>query len=139
LSDRAQAFAGDLLTATAPDLDDPEALLQQELIALLPTLRQLPRHAERLAVMAEKGTLSLRITRFADQHDVDVVTRLVNRTLVTVGSLAAAVAGAVLVAADTGPIVGEVALSMVVGGVLVLVGSVLGLRVLAAIARDGLS
>lgn len=139
LSDRAQAFAGDLLTATAPDLDDPEALLQQELIALLPTLRQLPRHAERLAVMAEKGTLSLRITRFADQHDVDVVTRLVNRAVLAVGSLAAALSGAVLVLADSGPPVGDATLSQVAGGVLVLVASVLGLRVLAAIARDGMS
>lgn len=139
LSDRAQAFAGDLLTATAPDMDDPETLLQQELIALLPTLRQLPRHAERLAVMAEKGTLSLRITRFADQHDVDVVTRLVNRVVLTVGSLAAALSGAILVVADSGPPVGDATLSQVAGGVLVLVASVLGLRVLAAVARDGLS
>ena len=136
VSERAQDFAGDLVEEST-GTTDPDELLQQELIAMLPTLRQLPRHADRLALMAEKGTLSLRITRFADQHDVDVVTRLVNRVVLAVAAASTGIAGALLVGTSAGPDVGQIPLSQLAGGGLLVAASVLGLRVVAAVARDG--
>ena len=139
LSDKAQAFAGDLMS-DAPMGGDPDEILQRELIAMLPTLRELPRHADRIATMAERGTLSLRISPFADQGDVDVVTRLLNRLVLAFFAVFAGLAGALLwAAAPSGPMVGDLTVAQALGGVALFGGAVLGLRVLAGIARDGLS
>ena len=139
LADKAQAFAGELV-ADAPVGGDPDEILQRELIAMLPTLRELPRHADRIATMAEKGRLSIRISPFADPHDVDVVTRLVNRVVVAFLAVFAGLAGALLLAAEpSGPTMGDLTVGQVMGGVMVFGSAVLGLRVLAGVARDGLT
>ena len=46
-----------------------------------PLLRRLPRHVDRVATIVERGDLRARISLFATEEDVRVVTRLLNRVL----------------------------------------------------------
>jgi hypothetical protein len=52
-----------------------------ELLALLPLLRRLPRRLDRIATALERGTLSTNVRLFADQRDARVVAALVNRAV----------------------------------------------------------
>lgn len=56
-------------------------MARQELVALAPLLRRLPRHADRLATIAERGDLRANVSLFRDAEDVRGVTRLVNRAV----------------------------------------------------------
>ena len=54
---------------------------KQELVTVLPILRQAPRHLERVATLLERGEPGAHISLFADDRDVAVVSRLVNRVV----------------------------------------------------------
>ncbi|MDQ3531261.1 MAG: AarF/UbiB family protein [Actinomycetota bacterium] len=63
----------------------PETLreaLADQAISLFPVLRRLPRRIDRIASAAEKGAFTIGVRLFADERDVKVVSRLVNRGLV---------------------------------------------------------
>lgn len=70
----AAQWAGDRMTPTA--VGD---LARQEVLTLLPLLRRLPRHADRIAHLVERGQLTSRVRLFSDPHDVRLLTTLVNR------------------------------------------------------------
>lgn len=142
LGDAALRIAKDRVPV--PDKPDPavppDDLLQRELIALLPTLRELPRRADRVAGLAERGELRTKVSLLGTEADERAVTRLVNRTVLGAVSTGAAVASAILIASGEGPVfVGETQITELVGYVGLLAAAVLGLRVVAAIVRDGLN
>lgn len=116
-----------------------EDVARDELVRQLPTLRQLPRRADRIGEMLEKGTLSTRISVFSNPTDVDVVTRLVNRvTLGFVGTMLGLIS--VLLLGSDGPDLADgVELLHVFGGLGLVASAVLMLRVVASIVRDGLN
>ena len=75
---------------------------KQELVTVLPILRQAPRHLERVATLLERGELGAHISLFADDRDVAVVSRLVNRVVLgLLGMVALASVG--LLAVPGGP------------------------------------
>jgi ubiquinone biosynthesis protein len=123
-------------TAEQPALD-PEAMVRDELLAALPRLRRLPDRLDRIMTLATRGDLRLR--HVVDEDGRRILRTLVNRALLAACGTALLIASAVLlVAADPGPVVaGETGLFEVFGYGGMLAGTVLLLRVVAAVTRDG--
>lgn len=117
-----------------------EDIARDELIKQLPTLRQLPRRADRIGEMLERGNLSTRVSLFSNQTDVDVVTKLVNRVVLGLVSTMLGLMSVLMLGTDQGPMLADgVELIQVVGGIGLVSASILMLRVVASIVRDGLN
>jgi ubiquinone biosynthesis protein len=102
-------------------------------VALAPLLRHLPRHADRLATIAERGDLRANISLFRDAEDVRIVTRLVNRAVLAFLGGVVGVISVVLVGIDGGPpFTGDTSLYEFFGYFGLFCGTVLVLRVLVA-------
>lgn len=69
---------------------------EDELAALLPLLRRLPRRIDRIADAVEHGRLSVNVRLFADSRDRQVVTDLLHQALLTVLGAAAGVMAVLL-------------------------------------------
>jgi ubiquinone biosynthesis protein len=108
-----------------------------ELVALLPVLRRLPRRFDRITSAVEQGRLSLNVRLFADQRDRQVVTGLTNQFLLTLLSAASGIIAALLLGIPGGPSVSAtVSLYQVIGYNLLIVAAILALRVLYTIFRN---
>jgi len=108
-----------------------------ELIALLPMLRRLPRRFDRLTSAMEQGRLSLNVRLFADERDRRVVTGLTHQFLLTLLGAASGIVAAMLLGAPGGPkITPTVTLYQVIGYNLLIVAAILVLRVLFTIFRN---
>ena len=116
---------------------DPQALIQAELLATLPHLGHLPARIDQVLTLAARG--SLRVNTALDESGGRVVRTLVNRALLlAIGAVFVAISAILLVAADQGPMVTSgTGLFEIFGYGGLLAGTVLLLRVAAAIARDG--
>ncbi len=78
----ARAYAADHVAAQL----SPRAVQKSaadELVALLPVLRRLPRRFDRITSAVEQGRLSLNVRLFADERDRRVVTGLTHQFLLT--------------------------------------------------------
>jgi ubiquinone biosynthesis protein len=142
-ADAAQKLAGEWVAAASPDEpgdQDLNALAQQELIALLPTLRDLPRRSDRVLRMLERGDVSMRVSLFANAEDTTFVSKMVNRAVLAFIGAVLGVVAVMLVVSTGGPaFVADVTL-LNFFGYLGLFGSVvLMLRVVAAVVREGLN
>lgn len=128
-----------LTTSYVTDRLQPDSLRQaafEELLALVPVLRKLPRRVERIASAAEHGRLSVNVRLFSDQRDRDVVTGLLHQVLLTFLAAAVGVMAVLLIGTDGGPMItANVSLYALLGYNLLVVSAVLGLRVLATIFR----
>jgi ubiquinone biosynthesis protein len=121
-----EAFAPERLRGT----------LEEELVALLPMLRGLPRRIDRIGDAVEHGRLRLNVRLFADEQDRGLVTGLVHLVLLTAIGAAAGVMGALLLGAGDGPRISTgVGLFPLLGYGLLIVAAVLVLRVLVVIFR----
>jgi ubiquinone biosynthesis protein len=116
---------------------DPEALLRAELAGAALRLRRLPDRLDRIATLAARGDLRLRSVVAED--DQRVLRTLVNRALLAVVGGTLLVASALLLGTPVGETaeIGGTSLLHVLGYGGLLVGTVLVLRVVAAVARDG--
>ena len=109
----------------------------EELIALVPVLRRLPRRFDRVTSALEQGRLSLNVRLFADERDRRVITGLTYQVLLTVLAAASAIAAALLLSVTSGPkITPNVSLGQLIGYNLLVVAGILGLRVLYTIFRN---
>jgi ubiquinone biosynthesis protein len=138
LADRAQDFVGEIAgRASGASMGE---LARQEVLGLLPSLRQLPKRADRVGEMLERGTLTTRVSLFSTPAEQAYVTKLVNRlTLGFLGSVLGVI-GALLLFNDQGPVLADGTQLLHILGALGLASSfVLILRVIAAIVRDGLN
>jgi len=108
-----------------------------ELIALLPVLRRLPRRLDRITSAMKQGRLSLKVRLFADERDRRVVTTLTHQFLLTFLGAASGIVAAMLLGAPGGPkITPAVSLYQVIGYNLLIVAAILVLRVLFTIFRN---
>ncbi|HET6530268.1 MAG TPA: AarF/UbiB family protein [Actinoplanes sp.] len=122
----AEALAPDRLRVT----------LEDELMALLPVLRGLPRRFDRIGDALEHGRLRLTVRLFADDQDRRLLTGLFHQTLLSVIGATAGVMAVLLLGAGDGPrITAGVGLFSLLGYGLLIVAMVLVLRVLVAIFR----
>ena len=108
-----------------------------ELMALLPVLRRLPRRADRITGAMEQGKFTVNVRLFADERDRRVVTDLTHLFLLTLLGAATGIGAVLLIGAPGGPkIAPEVSLFQVIGYNLLIVASILVLRVLFAVFRN---
>ncbi|MCK2218898.1 AarF/UbiB family protein [Actinomadura sp. ATCC 31491] len=131
----ARAFAGRHLAERA----EPAAIREtvtQELAALLPMLRRLPRRVERIASAAEHGRLALNVRLLADERDRRYLTGLLHQVLLTALGATAGVMAVLLLGTGGGPqIMTGVSLFHLIGYNLLMISAILVLRVLAPIFR----
>src|SRR5215470_9865522 len=108
-----------------------------ELIALLPVLRRLPRRFDRVTSALEQGRLGVNVRLLADERDRRVITGLANQFLLALLGAASGIVAALLLAAPGGPKVAQsVSLYQLIGYNLLIVSGVLVLRVLFTIFRS---
>jgi ubiquinone biosynthesis protein len=132
----AQAYAADQMAGhVAPKAVTKTAA--DELAALLPVVRRLPRRFDRISGALEQGRLGLNVRLFADERDRRVVTGLTHQFLLTFLGAASGVVAALLLGAPGGPKVAPtVSLYQVIGYNLLIVAAILVLRVLFTILRN---
>ncbi len=115
---------------------DPNEILQQALMAELPVLRRLPADVGQTLSMASRGTLQFRTV--AAEDDSRFARTMWNRTLLAVVGTALALASVLLMGLQVGPRVGgDTRLVVLLGAGGLFFGTVLLLRVVAAVVRDG--
>jgi ubiquinone biosynthesis protein len=126
-----------MATTTEPAILDRDAMVRAELASMLPRLRRLPDRVDRLLMLAGRG--DLRVRTIVDEDSRRIVRTLVNRGLLAViGAVFLVVSAVMLVSTDDGPpVADQVGLYEVLGYGGLLAGSVLCLRVVAGVARDG--
>ena len=108
-----------------------------ELIALLPVLRRLPRRIDRVTGALEQGRLSVNVRLLADERDRRMITGLTHLFLQTVIGVAVGVVAAILLTITSGPkVTPGVTLLQVIGGNLLIAASILVLQVLFTIFRS---
>jgi ubiquinone biosynthesis protein len=124
--------------ASEPILDPGDAT-RAELAAAVVRLRHLPDRLDRTLALAARGDLRLRSVVAED--DARVLRTLVNRALLAAVGAAFLLPAAVLLAAagDSPATVGGASIFEILGYGGLLAGSVLLLRVVAQVARDGTS
>jgi ubiquinone biosynthesis protein len=134
------AEARQYAAAHVADQLSPEAARKtaaDELIALLPVLRRLPRRLDRITSAMEQGRLGVNVRLFADERDRRVVTGLTHQFLLTFLGAVSGIVGAVLLGTGGGPkVTPTVSLFQVIGYNLLIVASILVLRVLFTIFRN---
>ena len=108
-----------------------------DLLELLPALRRIPRRLDRISGALERGELTLRLRPFAHPRDARLVTRLTNRLILSFISASIGVVSVLLLQLGRGPILFETHLDVLLGYGGLIAATVLGLRVLVAITRDG--
>ena len=120
----------------APILDRDE-MVRPSWPRCSPTCGASPTAIDRMLMLAGRG--DLRIRTIVDEDSRRIVRTLVNRSLLAiVGAVFLVVSAIMLVATDAGPpVASQVGLFEVLGYGGLLAGSVLCLRVVAGVARDG--
>ena len=132
----ARAYAADHVAAQLSPTGAPKSAAD-ELIALLPVLRRLPRRFDRITSAIEQGRLSLNVRLFADERDRQVVTGLTHQFLLAFLGAASGIVAALLLGAPGGPkITPTVSLYQVIAYNLLIVAAILALRVLFTIFRN---
>ena len=125
-----QQFAGqfrpDTLRTTAAD----------ELVALLPLLRRLPRRIDRIGGALEAGRLSVNVRLLADEGDRRIVTGLLYLVLTTFLAATSGIMAVLMLGLRGGPaITSRVSLFQFLGYCLLVISAILALRVLALVFR----
>jgi ubiquinone biosynthesis protein len=117
----------------------PESLrgsATNELMALLPVLRRLPRRVDRIGNALEQGRLSVNVRLFSDERDRDVVTGLVHELLLAFVGAAGGLMAVLLLGSPTGPeMLPGVTLHQLFGYNLLVVSALVGLRLLFVVFR----
>ena len=135
LVSEAQGFArGFFAERLAPE--QVRKTVTDELVALLPVLRRLPRRIDRVSGALEEGRLGINIRLFADRRDRQVITGLLHQALLTLLGAVTGVIGAILLVSHGGPqVTPGLSLFQLIGYNLLVVAAVLALRVLFTIFR----
>jgi ubiquinone biosynthesis protein len=131
------AAASQLVASTTETVIDPRQLVRDETLSALPRLRRLPDRLDRILTLTARGDLQVRTV--VDEDGSRIIRTLVNRALLAgVGTGLLITATLLLVAADEGPDVSDgTGLFEIFGYGGLLAGSVLVLRVVSGVARDG--
>ena len=136
IAEEARAYAAAHVAAQLSPRGMPKSAAD-ELIALLPVLRRLPRRLDRITGAMEQGRLSLNVRLFADERDRRVVTGLTHQVLLAFLGAASGIVAALMLGAPGGPkITPTVSLYQVIAYNLLIVAAILVLRVLFTIFRN---
>jgi ubiquinone biosynthesis protein len=137
--DGAEAFAAQWARAQITPGSVQQAV-RDELVRTVPMLRRLPRHIDRAFTTMEREGLRVRLTHFEDERDARFVTRLVNRVVLAFLAGAIGLLSVGLIAIEGGPpFSGNTSLLRVLGYFGLFCATVLAMRVIVAVLRDGLN
>ncbi|MET9224746.1 AarF/UbiB family protein [Lentzea sp. NPDC003310] len=110
--------------------------MAEELQAVLPMLRRLPRRIDRITGAVEQGRLSMSMRLFADERDRSFITGLLHQLMLTALGATAGVMAVLLLGSSGGPrISSDVGLHQVLGYNLLIIAVLLGLRVVVTVLR----
>ena len=131
----ARRFAADQLTAQfSPDVLRKTAA--DELIALLPVLRRLPRRIDRLGGALEAGRLSINVRLLADPADRRYLTGLLHQVILVALAATSGIMAVLMLGLHGGPaITSTVTLYAFFGYCLLVIAAILALRVLVLVFR----
>ena len=133
--DEARRFGGEQLAAQL----SPEAIRKtatDELAALVPLLRRLPRRIDRIGGALEDGRLTLNVRLLADPADRRYLTGLVHQVLVTFLAAASGIMAVLMIGLHGGPaLTTNVSLYSFFGYCLLVIAAILALRVLVQVFR----
>jgi ubiquinone biosynthesis protein len=138
-------FAARVEAAATALFHDPgtapgQALVKSELARTLPQLRRLPRHLDRIATLAERGDLRLRVSLFSTESDMQAMTRLVNRVILAGLGVGIAIVALGLLRTSGGPdLANGLRLYPSLAYLGFLASMVFVVRVTVAVMRDGLN
>ncbi len=125
----AQQAAGD-------QAGDPNELIQQALMEELPVLRRLPADVARTLALASRGSLQFRTVQAEDEDRLQRT--LWNRATMAFVGAVLAIVSVLAMGLEVGPTVGgDTRLLVLLGAGGLFLGTILMLRVVAAIVRDG--
>jgi len=114
--------------------------VRDEILRTVPMLRRLPRHIDRAFSSLERDGLRVRVSHFSDEHDEHVVSRLVNRLVLAFLAGATGLVSVGLIAIDDGPAFSDrTSLFRLLGYFGLFCATVLTMRVIVAVLRDGLN
>jgi ubiquinone biosynthesis protein len=117
-----------------------EELARRELGSLALLLRRTPRQLDRIATIVQRGDLQARVRLLSDPKDVRTITRLLNRVVLAgLGGLVGLLSVMLLGTQGGPPFTGDTSLFQVFGYFGLFCATVLILRVIVAILRDGLN
>jgi ubiquinone biosynthesis protein len=110
-----------------------------ELQALLPLLRRLPRRMDRITEAIERGSLSVNVRLFADARDERLFSTLVSRAILALLGAALGLMSVLLLGMQTGPVlIAPIGLFQALGYMGLCVSLALILRIVIALVRDRL-
>jgi ubiquinone biosynthesis protein len=139
-AERAQSLASGVFGSSLESPLRMDGLVKSELVAVLPQLRRLPRHVDRIATLAERGDLRFRVSLFSTPEDVRSVTLLINRIILAGLGIGIALVGTTLLRTPAGPVLAEgPRLYALLGCVCLAASMILVVRVTTAVMRDGLN
>ena len=131
----ARRFAGQQLAAQFRP-DTLRTTAADELVALLPLLRRLPRRIDRIGGALEAGRLSVNVRLLADEGDRRIVTGLLYLVLTTFLAATSGIMAVLMLGLRGGPtITSRVSLFQFLGYCLLVISAILALRVLALVFR----
>jgi ubiquinone biosynthesis protein len=117
-----------------------EELARRELGSIALLLRRAPRRLDRIASIVQRGDLRARVRLFADEQDVRTVTRLLNRVVLAgLGGIVGVLSVMLLGTQGGPPFTGDTSLFQFFGYFGLFCATVMILRVIVAILRDGLN
>jgi ubiquinone biosynthesis protein len=120
--------------------DSVQDIAREELIRLAPMLHRLPGQVDRMFNTAQRDGVRIRASLFADERDVRTVTLLVNRFVLALSGGAVGLVSVLLISIHGGPgFAGSTTLFRFFGYFGLFCATVLIMRVLVAILRDGLN
>jgi ubiquinone biosynthesis protein len=132
----AQDFAPELIQERMAGVPFADRI-QDEATALLPILRRVPRHLDRVATMLERGQVRVGVSPLATERDARIVSRLVNRMIIAFVGATVGVVSVLMLGLSGGPVLsGSVTLFDVFGYIGLVLSIVLLLRVVAAALRE---
>jgi ubiquinone biosynthesis protein len=135
LVDAAQAYAaGESPLGNGSLSDTIKTMAMKE----VPRLRRIPERVDSILGQAAEGRLTARISMFGDERNEQVITKLVNRVVMALIASSLGVGSVLLIGTHAGPHLGSsLSILSVLGYVGLASASILAMRVIASVVRDG--
>ena len=125
-------------TIGRPTPSTMKSAFEHEVLQQLPRLRRVPERIDDLFGQALAGQLSASVSFLSDERDARLLTRLVDRVVLAVIAAATGIGATLLLRVEAGPTLGgSVTLNEVLGYFGLAAASMLALRVVAGVIRDG--
>ncbi len=110
--------------------------LSEELAALLPMLRQMPRRLDRISSAIEDGRLSVNVRALANEQDRQTISSMLHEAMLTVLASTAGIMAVLMIGNEGGPdLTSAVSMYQFFGYMLLVLAFILAMRVLVLIFR----